>query len=82
MAETISIMSIVRKNMVRDLAAEKIFCPRTGELLDYRTCVVLLNRSGHPAYVMSQNGWRQTPQPTRDYLAVRGVVVDEATVTS
>jgi hypothetical protein len=47
------------REMVKFLVSKQITCPRTGVVLDYRTCVVLLDRDGDPTAVVSQEGWKQ-----------------------
>jgi len=49
----------VRRNMVRFLVQKAIFCPWSGEVLDYRTCVVMVDTDGDPVAVMSQSAWTQ-----------------------
>lgn len=67
--------------MVRGMVARQITCLRTGEVLDVRTCVVLVDRDGDPHTVLSQDGWAQVVASGGDVkLAALGVTVDETTV--
>ncbi len=43
----------LRENMVKFLVQKKIFCGFTDEVLDYRTCTVLVDSDGDPADVYS-----------------------------
>lgn len=43
----------IRKNFVRYLVQKSIFCPVSGDVLDVRTCYVILDSDGDPAYVVS-----------------------------
>lgn len=49
----------VRRNMVTFLVSKAITCPRTGEVLDARNCVVFVDSDGDPAAVMSQDGYTE-----------------------
>jgi hypothetical protein len=62
----------LRQEMVRYLVSKNITCPRTGEVLDFRTCVVLVDRDGDPAYVISQQGWRLVTRSTQAVDTLRG----------
>jgi hypothetical protein len=53
----------VRKEWVRGLVQKAIFCPFGGEVLDVRTCVVVLDADNDPRMVIS-------PQTYRRLLAV------------
>lgn len=76
-----SLQEVVHREMVRSLVSQSITCPRTGEVLDVRTCVVLLDRDGDPARVVSQHGWSMIDEPTRTLLQkAHGLTVDPATV--
>lgn len=70
--------AILRDQMVTYLVSRHILCPRTREVLDARTCVVLNDEDGDPAFVVSPEGWKQiTKDPdTLDRLAQRGLTVD------
>lgn len=72
----------VHRHLVRFLVSKAIFCSRTGEVLDYRTCVVLLDRDGDPAVVLSQQGWADIVAEGNDALLEKsaGLVPDPATV--
>ncbi len=37
--------------LIKMLVQRHIFCPLTGNLLDIRTCVVVLDKDGDPAHV-------------------------------
>lgn len=65
----------------RGIVARAITCPRTGEVLDIRTAVFLLDRDGDPAYVMSPSGFGQlTGVDLHNLLTKHGVTVDETSV--
>jgi hypothetical protein len=70
-----------RRQLVRALVMRAIYCPRTGVVLDMRTCVVLNDRDGDPGIVLSQEGWATLPEEKRRILAEQhGLTVDESTV--
>lgn len=72
----------LRAELVRYLVKRNITCTRTGEVLDVRTCVVLLDSDGDPAAVLSQEGWREIladPRIMAD-LAAANFTVDPSTV--
>jgi hypothetical protein len=48
----------VHAQLVRHLVMRDIMCPITGEVLDVRTCVVVLDQDGDPAAVFSPEGGR------------------------
>lgn len=71
----------VRKALVTALVQRSITCPRTGAVLDVRTCVVLLDTDGDPAIVLSQGGWAAIVAEGNDEtLEQRGFKVDPSTV--
>lgn len=71
----------MRRQMVTMLVQRAIFCPNTGQVLDVRTCVVLVDTDGDPAYVLSQDGWRNlVAEGMEATLAEKGITVDPATV--
>ncbi len=76
------LQTIIRPQLVRALVSRAITCPRTGEVLDVRTCVVLLDTDGDPLAVVSQRGWVEiSGEPaTLAALADAGVHVDRSTV--
>lgn len=74
------IRTVVRRNMVKYLVGKAIFCPVSGEVMDVRTCVVLIDAEEDPIYVMSQAGWAATSAKQRETLARMGYVVDPGTV--
>ncbi len=41
----------LRNELIRYLVQRAIFCPLTGQVLDYRTCTVLLDADGDPVSV-------------------------------
>lgn len=47
-----------RKGMIRAMVQKAIFCTVSGDLLDIRTCVVVLDADGDPAAVFSPEGYR------------------------
>ena|GEM_PF-5159611 len=75
------IVDVVRVEMVRGLVGRQITCAVTGEVLDYRTCVVLVDpQTGDPVNVVSQAGWKaQTPESIGK-LAALGAVPDTSTI--
>lgn len=72
----------VRRELVRALVMRDITCRQTGTLLDVDTCVVLVDRDGDPAYVLSQAGWAQIVAEGNDKPLEKngGLVPDPATV--
>lgn len=66
--------TMIRKQMVKGMVQRAIFCPYSGEVLDVRTCVVLVDRDGDPAHVMSPTAWKvfQTQPETLAKLAEMG----------
>jgi len=74
------LQEIVHAEHVRYLVSRTITCPRTGEVLDVRTCVVLLDSDGDPLAVLSQAGWAELDADDVAHLARRGWTVDPATV--
>ncbi|MCJ1675754.1 hypothetical protein MT355_21005 [Rathayibacter sp. VKM Ac-2929] len=70
--------AILCNQMVTYLVSKNIFCPRTGAVLDSRTCVVLNDVDGDPAVGISPEGWQQIAKDpaTLDRLAERGLTVD------
>lgn len=77
---TADIRTAVHAGMVRSLVMRAMTCPRSGEVLDVRTCVVLLDDDGDPTAVLSQRGWRTLPDDIRADLTTAGVTVDPTTV--
>lgn len=49
----------IRQNFVKFLVQKAIFCPLTGDVLDVRTCVVILDKDGDPTAVISPDGYRR-----------------------
>jgi len=72
----------VHRHLVRFLVSKAITCPNTGEVLDERTCVVLLDSDGDPAAVISQQGWANLVAIGNDALLEKtsGLVPDPTTV--
>lgn len=52
------IQTHIKAAMVRNLVQKTIVCPVTEEVLDARTCVVILDRDDDPRLVVSQAGWK------------------------
>jgi hypothetical protein len=48
----------LRTQLVRYLVQRAITCPITGDVLDVRTCAVVLDADGDPAAVFSPEGGR------------------------
>lgn len=72
----------MRQVLLTGLVQKEIFCPNTGEVLDVRTCVVLVDKDGDPAYVLSQKGWANvSADPLKvAFLGQNGLTVDPSTV--
>lgn len=49
----------MRANLVQFIVQRQIFCTLTQEVLDVRTCVVVLDTDGDPHAVFSPNGYRR-----------------------
>lgn len=80
-AEDSPLVRHVHRALIRAIVGKTIFCVRTGEALDADTCVVLKDRDGDPAIVLSQKGWASLPEVNREALARdHGLTVDESTV--
>jgi len=78
----LSLASALRGQLVRYLISRTITCVNTGEVLDIRTAVVLSDRDGDPAIVLSQKGWRNVSARPEALaaLAARGYTIDTWTV--
>lgn len=48
----------MRKALLRSIVQRQIFCQLTGDLLDIRTCVVVLDSDGDPTAVFSPKGYQ------------------------
>jgi hypothetical protein len=53
------IETAVRKEWVRGLVQKDIFCRFGGEVLDVRTCVVVLDEDDDPRLVMSPQSYKR-----------------------
>ena len=49
----------MRERLTLALVQRDITCRVTGEVLDIRTCAVLVDPDGDPAYVLSPEGYAQ-----------------------
>jgi hypothetical protein len=77
------LVSVVHRQLITHLVSRAITCPRTGEVLDVRTCVVLLDADGDPAHVLSQQGWAEVCREGGEQkLANIGLTVDPSTLRS
>lgn len=72
----------VDAELIRALVARQITCPRTGELLDVRTAVVIRDGDGDPVAVLAQSGYADTTNEERSDWRRAGLFVDHDTVTS
>lgn len=63
---------ILRKQMVSYLVSRNITCPVTEKVLDTRTCVVLTDRDGDPAFVLSPEGWAAVRNNAEARTALEG----------
>lgn len=79
---TATMRNPIDHQIIKMLVSESIFCPRTKQSLDVRTCVVLRDKHGDPSYVLSQDGWAQVTydDEAMGRLARYGLTVDESTV--
>lgn len=77
-----TITEYVDREVVRCLVQREITCPRTGDVLDVRTCVVLRDSDGDPVAVVSQDGWAAIVNDGGDAILKKthGLTVDESTV--
>lgn len=66
----------VRDEMIRYLVSKAIACPKTGAILDVRTCVVINDNDGDPLAVLSPEGWAQIDQAGRAAITAHGFTVD------
>jgi hypothetical protein len=55
----VEFQDLMRKQLVLALVQRAIFCPVTHEVLDVRTCVVVLDADEDPTAVLSPEGYRQ-----------------------
>ncbi len=80
------IFSPLRKQLDRNLRKYMIgqtlgTCPRTGDMIDIRTAVFVLDPKGDPYMAMSQRGWAEVVKSgVVPSLANEGYRVDLATV--
>jgi hypothetical protein len=74
------VQNAIRTAIVRLLVQRAIVCPVTDEVLDVRTCVVLLDRDGDPRIVLSQAGYQERKDALTKSLGAQGWTVDEATI--
>lgn len=74
---TNTIQDEMRRELVRYLVAKAIFCPIKGHVLDVRTCVIINNRAGMPAVVISPEAWDFYNQDSRDAITERGFTVTD-----
>lgn len=81
MAES-TLTTHLRGQLVRSLVQRTIMCPRTGEVLDVRTCVVINDTDGNPIAVVSQDGWKVIAAEvrTQERIAAAGWAVDPTTI--
>lgn len=76
----------IRQNFVKFLVQQKIFCPITGDVLDVRTCVVILDADGDPAGVISPAAYRRIAEMAEDrglepsFALAEGNTFDENTL--
>lgn len=47
----------MRFELKRALVSRAIFCPVSGDVMDVRTCVTVLDKDGDPSTVLSPAGW-------------------------
>lgn len=57
--------------MIRSLVSKTMICPITGELLDYRTCSVIVDSDGDPALVYGSD-MRELVAENGDYTLPPG----------
>lgn len=76
------IRTIVHRKIVEALVGRCLgICTRTGDSFDVRTAVVLLDRDGDPAAVLSQRGWADIVRACEvERLQRAGLTADPATV--
>lgn len=73
----------MHRELVKYLVGKAITCPRSGAVLDYRTCVVFLDTDGDPTAVMSPDGYADmivTQPDTLPWLSEKGITPDPNTV--
>ena len=73
----------IRQNFVKFLVQQKIFCPVTGDVLDVRTCVVILDADGDPTQVISPRAYRElldASERTGLGILAEGYTFDENTL--
>lgn len=52
----------MRGELLKYLVGRIMHCARTGEVLDFRTCVVFVDTDGDPSYAISQRAWREVSE--------------------
>lgn len=74
----------MERELIKYIVGRQITCMRSGEILDYRTCVVLRDADGDPSMVLSQSGWKSlvaiNPETITERLASVNLTVDESTI--
>jgi hypothetical protein len=81
----VELADILRKEMVKYLVQKEIFCPITQKVLDMDTCVVVNDKDGDPALVLTQDGWTQLLEVAErrgEAALAGGYAVDVSTVRS
>lgn len=68
---------IVRDQLKRHLIGRRITCDVTGEVLDIRTAVFIVDRDGDPAIPVSPAGWDQRKELMLEGLLARGYSIDD-----
>ena len=61
-----TLRNTVNRSMIIYMAQRDIFCRVSGEVLDVRTCVVVLDPEGDPAQVLSPEGWKTLEELGKD----------------
>ena len=57
----------VRRGWVKGLVQQRIFCPISQDVLDVRTCVVVLDEDDDPVAVMSPTGYKRVMEIAETY---------------
>lgn len=61
----------LQRQLLKDIVGRTMFCPVSGEVLDFRSCVVFVDNDGDPTAVLSQSGWERMKAAAKGADAVR-----------
>lgn len=70
----------MRAQLKLSLVQRHIFCPVSGDVMDVRTCVTVLDKDGDPNMVLSPAGWDAIRDESLPKLLAAGYTVDDPRV--